>query len=318
LPHDLFFLRGCRIQWWYLTGHLFDESGREFGYELTFFAAGVQQREYRSQFGVDFIYISHFAVTDVHGNRFSHAADADTGAYGFAGADEARLHVRVGNASLSGDMEAMHIKAGSGDESLELTLAPIKPAVRHGQKGYSRKSGSSPLIASRYFSFTDLHTTGRLITGGAQFNVSGKSWFDREISSRGLSGDEAGWDWFAIQLDDHRELMIYEIRNKDGTTGPYSSGTVVYRDGTSRHLSKDDFSIRVLDHYTSDRTKARYPSRWDVAVPSEDLKLMVTPLVKDQEFTGAGALRKDYWEGTCRVEGPVRGRAYVEMTGYEK
>lgn len=316
LPGDLYFKEGYRVQWWYLTGHLFDRTGREFGYEMTFFAAGIQQRTYQSEFGTELIYLSHMAVSDIAGNRYYHYSNADSGAYGFAGADSRRLHVWVGPSSLSGPDRKMRIRGVAGDISLDLSVVPKKPAVLHGDNGYSRKSEESPLIASLYFSFTDLETSGTLKLGQDVFQVTGKSWFDREISSRGIAENEAGWDWFAIQLDDDREIMLYEIRKKDGKPDPFSSGTVVYRNGAYRRLEKKDFTVKIKSRYTSRHTKARYPSKWEVSIPSEGLSLVLTPLIEDQEFTAAEAIRKTYWEGACSVEGTVPGRAYVEMTGY--
>ncbi len=314
LPRDLYFQRGYRIQWWYFTGHLFDAAGREFGYELTFFAAGVQRRTYQSKFGVDTVYLSHFAISDMAENRYYHFSNADAGAFGFAGADAKRLHVWVERDSLKGTMKKMHIGAKADNVDLDLYLAPEKPAVLNGDRGYSRKSEESPLIASLYFSFTDLETTGTVKLGANVFPVTGKSWFDRELSSRGLAKDEAGWDWFALQLHDGREIMLYAIRKKDGTLGRYSSGTFVNKNGTYRRLAKNDFTVNALSYYTSERTNIRYPSKWEIVIPSENLRLLITPLIQDQEFTDTGA--GPYWEGTCRIEGSAQGRAYVEMTGY--
>lgn len=317
LPADLYFQKDYRIQWWYFTGHLVDANGREFGYEVTFFAAGVQKRAYRSKFGVNTIYLAHIAVTDVQGKRYYHFSTADAGAYGFAGADDKRLHVWVDKDLVEGTPKKMHVKAVAEDIRLDLLLIPAKPAILNGERGYSRKSEVSPLIASRYFSFTDLKTEGTMKVGPSVFSVKGKSWFDREISSRGLSKDEAGWDWFALQLEDGREIMLYDIRKKDGSLGAYSSGTLVYKDGRYRRLSKSDFTVSVIDHYISEHTGARYPSKWEITIPSENLRLIVTPLLRDQEFTVADAMGNSYWEGACGIEGSARGRAYAEMTGYQ-
>ncbi len=316
LPRDLYFQRDYRLQWWYFTGHLFDDSGREFGFELTFFAAGVQKRDYRSRFGTDTVYLTHAAVTDVSGGRYYHWSDADAGAYGFSGADSGRLSVWSDKASVKGTLETMHIRAGSGESGFDLVLTPKKPFVLQGRDGYSRKSEESPLIASLYFSFTDLATGGSLRLGERVFSVRGKSWFDRELSSRGLAANESGWDWFALQLDDGRELMLYDLRKKDGSLDPFSAGMVMEKDGTSRQLNRDDFTVTVLKHYRSARTNIRYPSAWEITVPSASLHLLVTPLATDQEFTGAGLFGGAYWEGTCAVEGSAAGRAYVELTGY--
>jgi predicted secreted hydrolase len=316
LPKDLYFRRDYRVQWWYFTGHLCDAAGREFGYELTFFGAGVQKRMYQSKFGVNTIFLSHFAVSDVLGDRYYHFSNADAVAFGFAGADNIRLHVWVDKDTLEGTMKKMHIKASADNAALELSLVPGKPVILNGDRGYSRKSDESPLIASLYFSYTNLISEGTLTLGDTVFRVKGRSWFDREISSRGLGKNEVGWDWFALQLDDKREIMLYTIRNRDGTINQYSSGTLVYQNGKYRHLERGDFSITVMSHYISAQSGTRYPSKWKIAIPSESLSLVVIPLLQDQEFTEADALGTSYWEGTCKVEGIARGRAYVEMTGY--
>ncbi len=315
-PRDFFFRKDYRVQWWYFTGHLFDEQGREFGVELTFFAVGVQKKEFRSKFGVNALYFSHFAITDVAGKKYYFADRSDAGAYGFAGAKDDELRVWVGNNLLEGSWQKMHIRAADKDKAVELLLMPRKPVVLNGPGGYSRKSEESPLFASLYFSYTDLQATGTLRVGDTAFRVSGRAWFDREIATRELSALKKGWDWFAIQLDDNREVMLYLIRNRDGSLDPFSSGTLVYETGGYRRLGKDDVSVTVVRRYRSKKTGAEYPSLWEVRIPSENLSLRVTPLLEDQEFVAQRSTGNYYWEGTCSVEGTARGRAYVEMTGY--
>ena len=315
-PGDLYYKKDYRVQWWYFTGHLFDENGREFGYELTFFTFHVQKRRYESLFGVNQIYISHFAISDVAHNRFYSSEKADTGAYGFAGASNERLHVWIDRNSLDGTMQNMQMKASGKEQKIDLQLKPVKPIVLNGDKGYSRKSEASSLIASLYFSQTNLYTEGTLTLNNKQFRVKGKSWFDREISSRRLGEDQAGWDWFAVQLDDKREIMLYLLRNKDGSIDKYSSGTFVYQNGKARHLAKDDFEVKVLSREKSEKTGALYPSQWDISIPSENVRIIITPLIKDQEVIAYNSTGNYYWEGTCKVEGSAQGRAYVELTGY--
>jgi predicted secreted hydrolase len=316
VPHGLYYLKDYRLQWWYVTGHLNDSAGREFGYELTFFVIGIQKKQFKSKFGTNNIYISHFAVSDIEKKMFYYTDDTDMGAFGFAGASEDRLKVWLGKNSLEAAQDGMHIHAVNGDTSIHLRLRPEKKAVLNGVDGYSRKSEESPLVSSLYFSYTNLETEGSLSLDGTVFRVKGKSWFDREISSRSLGRNYAGWDWFSIQLDDDREVMLYLIRKKNGTIDRFSSGTLVLADGSYRHLSKNEFSVRVLKYYTSKKTGARYPAEWKIDIPSEKMELMVSPLMEDQEFLGTYSTGNYYWEGTCRVEGSSLGRAYVEMTGY--
>lgn len=316
VPDDFYYKGNYKVQWWYLTGHLFDEKGREFGYELTFFIVGVQKRHYDSQFGVDNIYISHFAVSDVKGKRYYFSDNADSGAFYFAGTRNDRLKVWVGDNVLEGTLDRMHISASDSEKTLDLEFIPQKPLILNGDRGYSRKSEESPLIASLYFSYTDLKTSGTLKLGDASFKVSGKSWFDRELSSKGLTEKEKGWDWFSIQLDDGREVMLYLMRKKDGSPDRYSSGTFVSEDGKYRHLTLNDFRVSVRSRYRSQKTGAHYPLIQEVDIPSENLRLKVIPLLEDQEFIATSSTGNYYWEGTCRVEGSATGRAYVEMTGY--
>jgi len=316
LPEDLFYREDYRVQWWYFTGHLFDEKGREFGYELTFFIVNVQKRDYHSRFGVNKIFISHFAISDLAGDTFLFSDKADSGAYGFSGSDDSRLKVWVEGDTLEGTMEHMSIKASDKEKTIELQLYPAKPVVLNGENGYSRKSEESPLMSSVYFSFTNMETKGILRIAQREFRVKGTSWFDREISTRGPGEKMKGWDWFAIQLHDNREIMLYILRNKDGSIDKYSSGTLIYPDGKYRRLLMDDFSVEVLNHFTSEKTGARYPSQWGISIPSENIMLTVTPLMKDQEVLAYNSTGNYYWEGTCKVEGTAKGRAYVELTGY--
>ncbi len=316
LPRDYLFREAYQVQWWYFTGHLFDASGREFGYELTFFAVGVQTRPFQSKFGLRRIYISHFALSDIAGKRFLYSDRTDSGAFGFAGADADRLRVWVGPDRLTGSPEVMHLQAAGDGHRIDLTLSPAKPPVRNGNEGYARKSEASPLIASLYFSVPRLNTRGEIQVDDRVFQVTGKSWFDREISSRDLDDRQVGWDWFALQLEDGRDLMLYLLRNRDGSIDPNSSATLIGADGRSRTLGADAFSVKPLRHYTSRKTGARYPAAWEITVSSEKLRLVVTPLLEDQEFLAPHSTWNYYWEGTCRVTGTAAGRAYVEMTGY--
>ena len=112
----------------------------------------------------------------------------------------------------------------------------------------SAKKGPLPGQASYYYSFTDLKTSGYIKRPGmtSQVSVTGVSWFDQEFGSNQLSGDQEGWDWFALHLSDGRDLMIYKLRKKDGSIEKESSGTIVERDGTSRQIALSEIETKVL------------------------------------------------------------------------
>ena len=67
-----------------------------------------------------------------------------------------------------------------------------------------------------YYSYTRMHTRGTLRIDDESWQVEGVSWMDREFSSNQLTGEQTGWDWFGLRLDDGRDLMLYELRRSDG------------------------------------------------------------------------------------------------------
>jgi predicted secreted hydrolase len=64
--------------------------------------------------------------------------------------------------------------------------------------------------------------------------VKGSSWFDQEWGSNQLTAEQIGWNWFALQFDDGTELMLYQMRLRDGGIDPTSSGTFIAADGAKR------------------------------------------------------------------------------------
>ena len=199
--------------------------------------------------------------------------------------------------------------------ALDLRLTPLRQPVLNGDAGLSRKSSSID-SASYYYSVTRLQTEGSLSVAGKDYVVSGLSWLDREWSTSALAADQVGWDWFALQLSDGTDLMLYNIRKQDGSADESSSGTITLIDNRSSRLYPSDFEIEVRDTWTSPKG-GTYPSRWTVRLPSRDLELDIVPVIADQElFTMVR-----YWEGAVDVSGrhddrPVSGRGYVELTGY--
>ncbi len=152
---------------------------------------------------------------------------------------------------------------------------------------------------------------------GQTFSVHGLSWMDHEFGTTELGPNAVGWDWFSLQLSDQREVMFFQIRQKDGSIEPMSGGTLIEPDGTTVHLTKDQVQLRVLDHWTSAKSGATYPSRWNISIPSAGIDLTLAPYIADQEMRVSFV----YWEGAIKIDGISRGTAvegsgYVEMTGY--
>jgi predicted secreted hydrolase len=314
-----------QTEWWYYTGNLADDAGREYGYQLTFFAVGLNPalRYSRSAWAAHTIYFAHLAVTEVRSGTFHFAERLGRPALGMAGAltDRYRVWIEEWSAELAAEGSTHRLRAGAPTCGLALDLVPEKSPVVHGRDGVSRK-GTGPGRASHYYSLTRLRTSGSLRVGDRRAAVRGYSWMDHEFGSNQLSADQQGWDWFSLQLDDGSELMLYVLRRRDGSTEPVSSGTLVRPGGGggNRHLPLQAFSIAPTRRWRSPHTGAIYPAGWKLAIPSERLELEVSPRVADQELR-AREIGVNYWEGAVSVVGrrgstPVAGKGYVELTGY--
>ncbi len=316
------------LEWWYVTGHLSDRSARRFGYELTFFRKTIDDprvTRHPSSWALRQVYAAHFALTDVEAGAFQFFEKVSRAAFGKAGADAGRINVWIDRWRLepaTEDHQRLYLTARAGEAGVgvDLTLDLRKPPVIHGRDGISRK-GAAPGQASHYYSLTRLATRGTVRARGERFDVTGTSWMDHEFGSGELGDDQVGWDWVSVQFDSKMELMLYLLRRRDGSHDPASSGTLIFPDASTRHLTRDDVVVRAVKHWTSPVSRARYPAQWIVNVPSAQLRVSITPVLADQELRTEHGTRVTYWEGAVDVEGhhrraPVTGRGYVELVGY--
>jgi predicted secreted hydrolase len=295
------------IEWWYWTGHLSDAGKNEYGFQLTFFRVGE-------------LHLAHFAWSDVAAKRFRYEEKMHLGLPGIAAADADRLAVSNEDWSAEEISGGHRLRAAGPGWDLELHLSPRKPPVENGPGGLSRK-GPGEKDYSSYVSLTRLSAAGALREKGKRIALSGTAWFDHEWGPGGLPEGLSGWDWFALQLSDGSELMLYRLRDRSGRATPFSSGTWVPASGDPSPVRWDDVRFAETGRWTSPRSKATYPAGWRIAVPRLDLALDVAPLLADQELVTEKSTGVTYWEGACRVSGTrggreVTGRAYAELTGY--
>jgi predicted secreted hydrolase len=128
-----------------------------------------------------------------------------------------------------------------------------------------------------------------------------------------------GWDWFAGQLADGRDLALAVARDPTGAARP-AQGTLVDAAGAAHPLPPGTVELEATGAWTSARSGARYPSGWRVRLPQAQLDLLWVPLLEDQELDARGTTGVVYWEGAVLLRdagsGADLGRGYVELTGY--
>jgi predicted secreted hydrolase len=312
-PHETF-----ATEWWYFTGNISTAQGRYFGYQLTLFRVALKPGTPPddSDWRTHQLYMGHLAISDLERRKHHSAERFSRSAAGLAGAQAEPLRVWLGPWSIQGTPGTsfpLKLHADTPELSLALTLdAGRKPIVLQGERGLSRKS-ATPGNASYYYSYTRLPTNGVLRIGGQDFQVSGDSWFDREWSSSALAADQAGWDWFALQLDDGRELMYYQMRGIDGRPQPFSKGVLVGRDGSVEPIVHSDVELTPMRTWKSDEGSS-YPVQWSLAIPRLGLQLEVEAAFDEQEMRHTVR----YWEGAVTVRGSQSGRGYLELSGYAR
>lgn len=321
-----------QTEWWYYTGHLKSTSGENFSYQLTFFRSALTPENVArpSKWATRQMIFAHLALTDQNRKKFYFSERISRDALGLAHAETVdkasaptpRIWIddwHLQYLGATGNRQQLQARGFTQDKStffgLNLTQTALKPLVIQGEDGVSPKAQGQGR-ASHYYSFTRLETEGELQIDDQKYSVSGQSWFDHEFGSNVLSAQQLGWDWFSLQFDDGTELMLFQLRLRDGGIDPYSAGTFVAKDGSSRHLKREEFTIEPLQEWYSPHTKTRYPSSWRIEVPSAQLKLTLQPTLADQEIETPGSSNVTYWEGSVQIGGNRTGKGYVEMTGY--
>ncbi len=308
-PRDHFEHEDFRTEWWYYTGNVTDTGGKRFGFELVFFRQGAKTGAADpSVWAVDDLYLAHAALTDAEGKQFRFDERLNRRGPGVAGASSAKQLIWNGNWSAQWSGDNQKLEAITDHFRFSLQLTPQKPFVIQGENGVSQKAEGRGR-ASHYVSFPRLSVTGSVTAEGVPHAVKGTAWMDHEWFTEQLAGDQVGWDWFSVQLENGTELMLFELRRKDGTIDPYSSGTFVDAAGKAHHLRRGDFTLEPVGKWQN------YPVQWKIVIPSLRLSLVSRPVLPNQELRAtAGGPR--YWEGAMDFTGTQKGVGYLEMTGY--
>jgi len=333
-PRDHYSHDGYRTEWWYFTGQLTlrGDSAPRYGYQFTFFRVGLVPTlpNLHSEWDAKDLIMGHAALTDLTTgrHRFSELLYRATPLLGQFGTLPDSLiawsAAPVGTPgrwtlARTGPGFALAMRDDRQGFAVRLRTVPDKPLAFEGPNGYSRK-GRSPDAASQYYSFTRMGARGTIVVGHDTLDVSGSTWMDHEFGSNQLDTTQVGWDWFSLQLDDGRDVMLYLLRGRPGTPN-FARGTVVDSAGQPRYLDADDWSAAPEGTWRSPATGTRYPSGWRVRVPSAGLDVIVAPLADAQEDVSHLIPDLFYWEGAVLVrtpDGRPVGRGYVELTGYGK
>ena len=306
---------GFRNEWWYVTGNLSGDDGRRFGFQLTFFRHQLRPGGEQTGWRAPQVYMAHFALTDVDAGHYHFFERFGRPAAAIAGACTAPVAVWLDEWRLERDADDVwSLQARAGELQLRLQLHSTLAPVLQGDGGLSRKS-ATPGNASYYYSLPQMRAVGDVRDdAGNTHHVTGKAWLDREWSTSALDADQAGWDWFALQLRDGRALMLYQLRRNNGGVDPFSYAALIGADGRSTTLTPAQWRLTPLAYWHSP-SGARYPIKWRLRIDTEGIDWQIGAMLPQQWFDGS----VKYWEGAVAItaeNGAGLGEGYLEMTGY--
>jgi len=313
------------VEWWYWVGQLVTEDGRRLAFQLTFFEAYAPPYPRLAGVPADWLIekgmVAHAAVADLDTDQHRMAQRGFAMWDGASSVHDLELWVGDWRADRGEDGVSHALKFTVGRHAFELNLTPTKPAVLHGEPPGWLSMG--PGGVSAYVSHTRMQVGG-VVRGPCSWpalcpavTATGQAWFDHQWGDFRIDRF-AGWDWFALQLDDGAEVMVYRIRDADGR--PVSTlGSYVAPDGATFPLGEDDIELVVAGaKWTSPTTGARYPAGWHLRVPSFAVDATIFPAFADQEMDTRATTGIVYWEGAVVVSGESAGVGFVELTNYDR
>ena len=321
-PADHFPHPNFQSEWWYFTGNLVGSNKQTYGFDLTIFRYGLSTDPDTSlsPFQNSQIFLAHFAIADINRQQYLSDEKISREVVGLTGVSVAPLTIKVDNWSitqLDAQKEQWHIKADSGDFAMDLELNALRPIVLQGQQGLSRKS-ETPGNASYYYSIPKLAVDGKIRLSNQTIPIAGTAWFDREWSTSVLESGQIGWDWFGLHIAEDMELMYYQIRQANGKPASQNHGVLILDNGAREIKLGSEVQLKPLAYWTSKKTRARYPIKWQLTSAEHALDLTISAKFNDQQWDGTFI----YWEGAVTTTGvfqnkPINGEGFLEMTGYD-
>ncbi len=308
-----------RSETWHLTGALTDEGARVYGFQLTFIRLGLApvSPQRRSAWASNQVYGALFALTDATGGTVETFQRVSRAALGLAGSEERPVRVWVEDWALeSTGIDGFRLQAGADDFRLALVLTGIKPPIRQGELELpgAAQGGQGGFY---FYWMPRLDAQGVLQLEGEARSVTGTARLDRAWGEIPVARGQLTFNRIALQLDDGRDLMCLDLRRRAGGGTPIPSCVMIAADGSAESFGRRQVSMEPAGEWRSPLDGTRYPVRWRILIPDQELVLSVVPLVDDQELDFAFRA----WSGAVSAEGvaggvPVTGRGQLELSGY--
>ena len=300
LPRDDAPHRAYTTEWWYYNGHLQAETGEQFSFHYVVFDVRFP--------GISPSNIYQVAITDHQRGAF--AQDQRLISNAPVSQDPAGFQYANAGWLITGNNGSDHVASTLPGYAFELDLRQTKPAALHGGIGFLDFNATAKTY---YYSRTRMAATGTVTTGVKTLKVTGMAWFDHQWGN--FRPERGGWDWFALQLDDGTDLMLFQLRDATGALF-HSYATMAAKDGSTQDLPASAVQITPADTWTSPASGGKYPMGWRLKIPGANIDVSLEPVVRAAEFDATSTTFNKYWEGPVTIRGNRAGKGFVEMVGY--
>jgi predicted secreted hydrolase len=303
---------------WEFTGQMHAPDGHRYGFQLSITRLGLQPDHPArpSAWATRDVYRGLLGLLDASGGHYRASERFARAALGMSGYDPASGRVWLDDWTIqlpSGEATSFNLQAEAEGTRLDLRLASQKPAVLPVTESFPAASAGS----LRAYMLSRMAISGTVQSGEHRHRVAGRGWLNRSWGKMAPPGGQVALNRYQVQLDDGRELLIFQLRRKDGSAPPLSSGFLIETDGRVSPISRNDVRLEP-DAYWSNPAGTRYPVGWTIKLPNLETELHLSPLVENQE--AVRSVRS--WAGSVSVSGAgprgeaLAGQGFMELTGY--
>lgn len=283
-----------RMEWWYYNGSLVTKNGREFSFHfVTFLLNGLTTHT-----------VMHSSLGDHLRNQY-YSDQSRTAGNTSVGVENGFIF-KYRNWLMQGDGGHDRLKVENEQFAFDLQLESTQSVVNHGNEGILSLGFAG---SSYYYSRTRMKITGTLKVGRTTEQVRGVSWFDHQWGN--FTTVELTWDWFSLQLDNGVDLMIYQLRDKQGSPVNYAAS--ISEKGETEILENAEFILTPGRTWISKNTGKSYPVTWNLKIPKRKIDLKIQSIIENSEFDAKLTTFIIYWEGAVKVEGSHTGQGFMEL-----
>ena len=295
LPRDQAAHPGFGVEWWYTAGTLQAAHGQRYFWFATVWADPAAQ-------------LARVNVVDLKRDRIVLARESISNTPPASGQNAHGSSVMRLSWHPRGRYGRFTVAAKAGTGALELSLRPQTPYMLHGDHGVIEQGPGGP---SAYYSAPRLAASGELELHGKRIAVSGQGWFDHQWGNFSADPGALRWNWFACQLGDGRNLMLYQFLDDRDRPSGRVAGTLMTAGGVVRHLHA--FSATPLQPTVKPKgATTTYPLAWRLRVPAARLTLTLRSLARNQFIVNTFV--PSFWEGAAAVTHGPAGRCIVESS----